>query len=122
MRRNKQHTQELLAQVFKPGLSDSRVAVRVPIASIMAGVHYFAGRGRAEQARWMLAATETPFQNRVLPVMIVYNSNESAAMYDVDSHTVRNAPNDPMPGARTKSSARCATAASCCSGSCRSSC
>ena len=56
----------------------------------MAVVHYFAGRGRAEQARWMLAATETPFQNRVLPVMIVYNSNESAAvMYDVDSHTVQ---------------------------------
>ena len=35
----------------------------------MAVVHYFAGRGRAEQARWMLAATETPFENRVLPVI-----------------------------------------------------
>ena len=29
-------------------------------------VHYFAGRGRAEQARWMLAATGTPFVDRVL--------------------------------------------------------
>ena len=29
-------------------------------------LHYFAGRGRAEQARWMLAATETRFVNAVL--------------------------------------------------------
>jgi glutathione S-transferase len=29
-------------------------------------LHYFAGRGRAEQSRWVLAATETPFVNVVL--------------------------------------------------------
>jgi glutathione S-transferase len=29
-------------------------------------LHYFAGRGRAEQARWVLAATETRFVNAVL--------------------------------------------------------
>jgi glutathione S-transferase len=29
-------------------------------------LHYFAGRGRAEQSRWVLAATETPFINVVL--------------------------------------------------------
>jgi glutathione S-transferase len=29
----------------------------------VAQLHYFSGRGRAEQSRWMLAATQTPFVN-----------------------------------------------------------
>eukprot|EP00854_Cymbomonas_tetramitiformis_P016855 gene16855-20024_t len=31
-----------------------------------ATLHYFHGRGRAEQARWMLAATGVPFENKCL--------------------------------------------------------
>ena len=49
-----------------------RVAMQTSNASSAAAgaaphrLHYFAGRGRAEQARWMLAATETRFVNAVL--------------------------------------------------------
>ena len=53
----------------------------------MAVVHYFAGRGRAEQARWMLAATETPFENRVLSVSIIYNESAPVNVDIVDSHS-----------------------------------
>jgi glutathione S-transferase len=32
----------------------------------VAQLHYFSGRGRAEQSRWVLAATQTPFRNVAL--------------------------------------------------------